>query len=180
LRDDDWAELDLFDRNLMQRDKSLIPLSHQHQRALALCVRIDRAQQIPEADLEAWQAEIARLFEQDITLHFAAEEDVLFPAARQFPELIPLVDDLIAEHIALRELFSQALARRMSAETLPAFAQRLSAHIRKEERQLFERLQQLLKSAELATLGLRLESALKDVAQACVLPNEATKLKARG
>ena len=33
--------------NFMLRDKSLIPLSHQHQRALALCVRIDRAQPIP-------------------------------------------------------------------------------------------------------------------------------------
>jgi hypothetical protein len=45
----------------MLRDKSLIPLSHQHQRALALCVRIDRAQPIPDADLEAWQAEIEHI-----------------------------------------------------------------------------------------------------------------------
>jgi len=164
----------------MLRDKSLIPLSHQHQRALALCVRIDRAQPIPSADLEAWQAEIAQLFEQDITLHFAAEEDVLFPAARQFPELISLVNELIAEHVALRELFSQAEARCLSAETVPAFAQRLSAHIRKEERQLFERLQQLTNAEERSTLGLRLESALKDATQACILPHEATKLKAKG
>ena len=45
--------------NFMLRDKNLIPLSHQHQRALALCVRIDRAQPIPDADLLTWQAEIA-------------------------------------------------------------------------------------------------------------------------
>ena len=36
----------------MLRDKSLIPLSRQHQRALALRVRIDRAQAIPATDLE--------------------------------------------------------------------------------------------------------------------------------
>jgi len=161
----------------MLRDKSLIPLSHQHQRALALCVRIDRAEPIPVADLQAWQLEIEQHFAQEIEVHFSAEEQVLFPAARQLPELIPLVQDLIADHAALRESFSQAKARSMSPETLLAFAQHLSAHIRKEERQLFERLQQLMSSEELTDLGAQLEAALKDVAQSCILPNQATKLR---
>jgi hemerythrin-like domain-containing protein len=163
----------------MLRDKSLIPLSHQHQRALALCVRIDRAQPIPSADLRAWQAEIEYIFKQEIELHFSAEEQVLFPTAHQFPELIPLVEELIADHAALRECFSQAEAHKMSAESLPAFAQQLSAHIRTEERRLFERLQKLMTSDELVVLGEQLEEALKDAAQSCILPNESTKLKAR-
>jgi hemerythrin-like domain-containing protein len=164
----------------MLRDKSLIPLSHQHQRALALCVRIDRAQPIPSKDLPVWQAEIEQHFAQEIKIHFSAEELALFPAARRLPELIPLVEDLIADHTALREAFSQAEARHMSAESLPAFAQRLSAHIRREERQLFERLQQLMTPKELAALGSQLESALKDVARSCVLPHRATKLRPIG
>jgi len=159
----------------MLRDKSLIPLSRQHQKALALCVRIDRGQPIPDADLEAWQAEIEQHFEQEIKFHFAAEEQVPFPAARDFPELVPLVEELIADHAALRESFSQSEARRMSAESLTAFARQLSAHIRKEERQLFERLQQLMSPAELASLGEQLEAALRDAAQSCFLTNEATK-----
>ena len=163
----------------MLRDKGLIPLSRQHQKALALCVRIDRAQPIPDGDLEAWQAEIEQQFEQEIKFHFAAEEQVLFPAARDFPELVPLVEELIAEHATLRESFSQAGARRMSAESLTAFARQLSAHIRREERQLFERLQQLMPPEDLAALGTQLEAALKDATQSCILANEATKLKAR-
>jgi hemerythrin-like domain-containing protein len=163
----------------MLRDKSLIPLSHQHQRALALCVRIDRAQPIPSADLQAWQAEIEQHFEEEIRIHFAAEEQVLFPSARQFPEVIPIVEELIADHASLRECFSQAEAHRMSAESLPAFAQQLSAHIRKEERQLFERLQKLMTPDELALLGEQLEEALKNAAQSCILPNAATKLQVR-
>lgn len=161
----------------MLRDKSLVPLSHQHQRALALCVRIDRAQPIPAADLQAWQAEIEQHFAQEIKVHFSAEEHVLFPAARHFHELLPVVEELIVDHAALRQLFSMAEARRMSAESLPAFAQRLSAHIRKEERQLFERLQQLMTSEELAALGAHLESALKNAAKSCILTNESTKLR---
>lgn len=163
----------------MLRDKSLIPLSHQHQRALALCVRIDRAQPIPNADLDLWQAEIEQHFEQEIKIHFSAEERVFFPAARQYAELIPLVDELIADHAALRESFTKAEERRLSAESLVALAQQLSAHIRKEERRLFQRSQELMSAEELATLGAKLGDALKDAAQSCMLPNEATRLKAK-
>jgi len=162
----------------MLRDKNLIPLSHQHQKALGLCVRIDRAQPIRDADLQAWQAEIEQHFEQEIKLHFAAEERALFPAAAGFPELSLLVEELIADHASLRESFSRAEARSMSAQDLPVFAQQLSAHIRKEERQLFERLQKLMTPKDLAALGAKLEEALKDAAQSCIVPNEATKLRA--
>jgi hemerythrin-like domain-containing protein len=161
----------------MLRDKSLIPLSHQHQHALALCVRIDRAQPIPAKNLEDWQAEIEQVFEQEITFHFAAEEAVVFPAARSFPELTPLVEELIAEHGVLRNSFSMAQGRRLSTQTLPEFGQQLSAHIRKEERQLFEPLQRLLTPPELAALGIQLEYALTDATQSCVLPSDSTKLK---
>jgi hemerythrin-like domain-containing protein len=163
----------------MLRNKSLIPLSHQHQRALALCVRIDRAQPIRATDLESWQAEIEQHFEQEIGIHFAAEEQVLFPAASRFPELVPLVDELIADHASLRELFGKARAHAMSTESLLIFAGQLSAHIRKEERQLFEGLQQLMKDEDLAALGIQLEDALKGAAQSCALPNERTKLQPR-
>lgn len=164
----------------MLRDKSLIPLSHQHQRALALCVRIDRAQPIPVADVESWLAEIEQHFDQEIKVHFSAEEQVLFPSARQFSELIPLVDELIADHATLREFFSKAVQHGMSTESLLSFAQQLSSHIRKEERQLFERLQDLMTAKDLAALGVSLEEALKDAAQSCILTNEATKLRPRG
>jgi len=163
----------------MLRDKSLIPLSHQHQRALALCVRIDRAQPISNDDLEVWQAEIEQLVEQEIKIHFSAEEQVLFPAAHRFRELIPLVEELTADHASLNESFSLAKARGMSAERLPAFAQQLSTHIRKEERQLFEQLQQLMTPDELSALGRQLEESMKDAASSCVLPSQATALKPR-
>jgi hemerythrin-like domain-containing protein len=161
----------------MLRDKSLIPLSHQHQHALSLCVRVDRAAPIPDGDLETWQTEIVQQFEQEIKIHFLAEENALFPAARQFPELISLVEELQADHQWLLAAFSKAETYCMSAADLSAFALRLSAHIRKEERQLFESLQKLMNPGQLANLGLQLQDALKDATQACALPNEATKLR---
>jgi iron-sulfur cluster repair protein YtfE (RIC family) len=159
----------------MLRDKNLIPLSHQHQHALALCVRIDRASPIGEADLGAWRAEITQLFQTEIGIHFTAEERVLFPVARRFRELIPLVEDLVADHAVLRESFSQA--QELSAANMKASAQLLATHVRKEERQLFEGLQVLMGAEELDELGKQLAVALKDAEQACLLPSEATRLR---
>jgi len=161
----------------MLRDKSLIPLSRQHQHALALCVRIERASPIPDADLGAWQTEVVQLFQNEVGTHFAAEERVLFPAARRFEELVPLVDELLAEHGALRGSFTRGAENQMSAADLMAFARLLSAHIRKEEGLLFERLQQLMHADELAALGEELADALATAEQACLLPTEITKLR---
>jgi hemerythrin superfamily protein len=154
----------------MLRDKNLVPLSRQHQHALALCVRIDRASPIPEAELAAWQAEIAQHFRTEIRIHFAAEEQFVFPAARAFPELNLLVEELISEHASLRERFAKAEAQGMSGGEIGEFARKLSAHIRKEERQLFEQLQELMNEKDLAALGHKLEDALRDAEQSCALP----------
>jgi hemerythrin-like domain-containing protein len=161
----------------MLRDKSLIPLSHQHQHALALCVRIERASPIDEADLGAWEAEIAQLFQGEIRVHFAAEEDVLFPAAREFAELVPLVDELLADHKWLRGQFARATTENITPGDVQALAARLSGHIRKEERQLFQHLQERMSVAEMMSTGRKLDEALKDSQQSCILPTEATRLK---
>jgi len=163
----------------MLRDKSLIPLSHQHQHALALCVRIDRASPIPAGDVRAWQDEIVQHFRNEIGIHFAAEEKVLFPAACRFEAIAPLVGDLLAEHSLLRDGFREAESGSMSPDTLAVLAQRLAAHIRKEERLLFEQLQECMTSEELATLGPKLAFALQDATNACILPQAATQLRPR-
>jgi len=164
----------------MLRAKSLVPLSRQHQHALALCVRIERASPIPERDVAAWQAEIHQLVRNEIAIHFAAEEQVLFPVAKRLPELRPLVEELIADHASLRVSFARAGEQNLSAEELSSLARGLSTHIRKEERQFFERLQQLMGAEELATLGKKLAEALQDATQACSLPTDATGLRAKG
>jgi len=161
----------------MLRDRSLIPLSHQHQHALALCVRIERASPIGEADLDVWQEEVSELFRSEIGVHFAAEEQVVFPAALRFSELVSLVEELTADHVWLRENLARTEAGNMSARDLSALAGRLSAHIRKEERQLFERMQELISPEELASVGERLQDALKDAHRTCTLPTQATRLR---
>ena len=153
----------------MHRDKNLIPLSHQHQHTLALCVRLDRAIQSGNVDLGAWQAELQEQFEQEISPHFSVEEKKIFPAAARFPELKPLVRQLMIEHAILRGLFSRAAKHKLNVVQLERLVENLASHIRKEERDLFEGMQNLMEPKQLATMGEALEHVLSAAAPECAM-----------
>jgi hemerythrin-like domain-containing protein len=153
----------------MLRDPSLIPLSRQHQHALALCVQLERALQAGAVDCGQWHSELHQLYANEVQFHFAAEENILFPAAQRYSELAALVDELTGEHERLREYFVHAGHGAMSAADLAVFAKLLSGHIRKEERQLFEALQRKMRPEELQSLGKELAQALRDAVQVCRL-----------
>ena len=140
----------------MLRDKNLIPLSHQHQHALALCVRIDRSLQA-EGQASDWHDEVARAFDTEIRYHFEAEEKVLFPACEKYEPLKPLVKHLLSEHGTLRGLFAKAAARQLDHHQLTTFHQTLAQHIRTEERELFEQMQALIPDEERNALGAAMQ-----------------------
>jgi len=146
----------------MLRDPALIPLSHQHQHALALCVRIDRAQIKTDADLKDWCAEIVRLYDQEIRFHFDAEERILFPAAERFEPLQRLIYELRRDHGGLRAEVAAAADGTMTSDDLKSFAQHLSAHVRREERELFEGMQAAMSSEELAKVGAAVDQDFID------------------
>ena len=158
----------------MLRDKNLVPLSHGHQHALALCVRIDRAMQAGDHDLETWQRELGREFDSEIARHFLAEEQEVFPIAARFAELQGLVTDLLADHVLLRSLFSRAKTLSLSPSDLESFVESLAIHIRKEERELFEGMQRCMTPEELAELGVAL-AGLSNSPPACSLRTGANQ-----
>lgn len=127
------------------------------------------------AELAAWEAEVRQIFEQEIGIHFEAEEKVLFPAAADYPELRSLIQELWGEHVVLRDYFRRAAESRLDSKALQDLASQLSAHIRKEERQLFEPMQRLLTAQQLAALGQSLDKALAPAVQACSITNPATQ-----
>jgi hemerythrin-like domain-containing protein len=151
----------------MLRDRNLVPLSHQHQHALALCVRLDRAIQAGSVDLESWQEEIHETFEHEIRVHFDAEEKIVFPVAGQFAKLQVVVAELRTEHEELRVLFARAAQRELAVDHLQHFVEKLARHIRKEERELFEGMQHEMDAARLAEVGAALSEALRAATHVC-------------
>ena len=122
----------------MLRDPSLIPLSHQHHNGLALCVLTRRglAADPSPANLEKLGRRVADRYELELVNHFEIEEQVLFPLC----EDRALIDGLLADHRAIEGLVAR-LRETPSAELLEQFCELLSTHIRREEKDLFERLQ---------------------------------------
>lgn len=153
----------------MLRDKNLIPLSHQHHNALALCVFIKKAFEQPHADLARWQREIVDLWTRELAIHFEAEEQVIFPAAKA-AGMETLVGELLGHHTLLTARVLQARRGEMSADDLSRFAAELTVHVRKEENELFEELQRRLSSEQLAQIGAAVERWLNSAGGTCSLP----------
>ena len=138
----------------MLRDPSLVPLSRQHHNALALGVLGRRA--LAEDSSPASVAKVAHRvidrYELELASHFEIEEQVLFPA---FPPL-PLIDELRAEHRTLESLVGQLRAA-PSIALLEQFFDLLAAHVRREERELFEKVQQTLPRELLDRMGAEID-----------------------
>jgi iron-sulfur cluster repair protein YtfE (RIC family) len=84
----------------MLRHSTLIPLSHEHQHGLALCVLTERAlnaDSSPE-NVSAQARAIVEQFDREFQSHFDTEEQILFPILLHFRELQDLVAELIEEH----------------------------------------------------------------------------------
>ena len=151
----------------MLRDPSLIPLSHQHQHGLALAVIIDRGLKADpsERNAEELSRKVTQLAEIELLGHFKVEEEVLFPAVRPFLGSEEIIDELIAQHRQIEELLSrltQAAAGGRLA-LLREFGLLLSSHIRTEERQLFEQIQQRLSADDLLALGKQVDASVQKI-----------------
>jgi len=138
----------------MLRDPALIPLSHQHHNGLALGVLILRsltADSSP-ANIAILAQKIIDRYELELMNHFEIEEQVLFPACGPSA----LVDELIADHRALEALVAR-IRTEPSAPLLRQFCELLAAHIRREERELFEQIQATLPREVLDRAGQEID-----------------------
>ena len=113
----------------MQRDPSLIPLSHQHHNGLALCVMTRRALAADSSDSNVSQQAQDR----------------------------PLIEQLVSEHRQLEKLVAM-LREQPAAAVIEEFCALLSSHIRMEEKQLFEAVQRELPRQELDRIGAEIDA----------------------
>lgn len=140
----------------MLRDPALIPLSHDHQHALALCVLVERAL-AAGTDPDEQRLKIVQHFDREMHAHFAKEEQILFPSLLPFPELQNIIEALLSDHREIRQLVDSFRTQAAPAQLL-SFVELLRRHVRREERELFESAQRLLSPSQIHELGLRLKS----------------------
>jgi hemerythrin-like domain-containing protein len=138
----------------MLRHPGLIPLSHEHQHALALCVLTERAL-AADSSAEAVKravAGIVRAFDSEIRDHFEFEERVLFPMVEHDQTLASVVPELKKEHVHIAGLLA-ALKRYPEKVPVMEFCCTLRDHVRKEESVLFQGAQEVLSADQLSEIG---------------------------
>jgi hypothetical protein len=138
----------------VRRDPNLIPLSHQHHNGLALCVLTRRslAADSSPGRIAALTARVIERYEVELVNHFAIEEEVLFPLCGPSPT----VDELIRDHRTVEAIVAQ-LRTAPSAQLLEEFCDLLPAHIRREESEFFNAIQQTLPPEVLERAGAEID-----------------------
>ena len=138
----------------MLRDPSLVPLSHQHHNGLALCVLVRRSLAAGAAaeNIARLARRVIDRYELELVNHFDLEERVLFAETERHLGKQDLVALLVAEHRRIEQIIGE-LRSAPSAECLEGFCTLLTAHIRREENELFQQIQQGLPREVLERIG---------------------------
>ncbi len=138
----------------MKRDPALIPISREHHKMLLLAQVLKQDAPDYKGMPKTTEERIVyadELWESLIKEHLHLEEEVLFPTVSQMASSLQrMVDELIAEHVQIRDYFSQlSLSDELALDKLGRL---IEGHIRKEERQFFQQVQKVLTPMELGKL----------------------------
>jgi iron-sulfur cluster repair protein YtfE (RIC family) len=128
----------------MQRHPVLIPLSHEHQRLLFVCRYLKKDAAPYEGfplETNAKLAYIVKVFQEVMVPHIQKEEYLFERCLGSNPQIDQLLDELILEHQQISRMYSALADSTDLIEAMDVLAHSLEAHIRKEERVLFEKLQ---------------------------------------
>lgn len=145
----------------MKRHPSLRKLSDDHHGGLVQARRLRRAAGGEEPPQEAARA-FLRFWEEDTSLHFREEEEVLLAFyAKHGGDLgAEPVREMLADHARIRglvmTLVEEHRAGKVAGDTLREIGERLEAHIRLEERRVFPLVENTLSDEGLEEIGRRL------------------------
>ncbi|MCW8886549.1 MAG: hemerythrin domain-containing protein [Motiliproteus sp.] len=134
----------------MRRIAELQPLSKDHHQALVIANRCKSVGGLGiSQDCEIYWQKTQELFKQELEPHFQEEEQYLIPVLERIGEQ-QLLDQLQQEHALMRALVDDV--GQPARELLLRFGELLANHVRFEERELFELLQQRMLPDELQAL----------------------------
>lgn len=144
----------------MKRDKNLHPLSWEHHHALTSVVLTRRhiKDDAPRERLVRTATEFLAFHRDNLLPHFRHEEEVVLPLyLNHVPEDDPDVLRLLTDHVVLHRLVDHA-GRAAEGHgdlvtALTALTDRLEAHVRFEERELFPKIEAALTPEEMARVG---------------------------
>ncbi len=140
----------------MKRHPSLIPLSRQHHRALLLAQMLKLS--APDyigmpTDASGKTLHALTFFASDLLPHFEAEEKIFNMLRNIDPELDIALEQILAEHELLRDLFQSLPRHAADVVYLDSIGQMLENHIRREDRELFPMIERKAPEEVMTTIA---------------------------
>jgi iron-sulfur cluster repair protein YtfE (RIC family) len=148
----------------MKRHPALHSLSHDHHRGLILAQQLKKGapqyKGMPKT-LEEKKHYTISFFGSDLKKHFSAEEEILFPFVQnKNSEVDNLINEIIDEHRKMEKLVKKIQITDELENILDELGWLLESHIRKEERNLFMLIQDILTEEELKDINNRFNKKL--------------------
>jgi len=142
----------------VQRSNELAVLSREHHVVLELALRLQRA---TDVDAETLRQTMLDFWREEGRAHFRLEEELLLPAfARHGGADDAGVVRVLVEHVDIRRRIGELEpGGPIDSGALRALGERLSDHVRYEERTLFGRIEAALSPEELSAVGTALKAA---------------------
>ena len=147
----------------MKRHPALYQLSHDHHQGLILAQQLKKG--TPQykgmpSTLEGKKEYAISLYRTELVKHFEDEEKILFPSViKRDDEVDKLIEEVISEHRKMESLVKDLMRKSDVTDLLDELGRLLEKHIRKEERKLFPKIEEILSEGELKTIGKKLISS---------------------
>jgi mannose-6-phosphate isomerase-like protein (cupin superfamily) len=126
----------------MKRNPALVALSHDHHHALVEARRLRRTA-ATDKEPSAAAAAFRRFFAAVTVPHFREEEETLFPLVVDAEEARPLLVEALLDHQRLHALAAALDGSADVRRSMRELGERLEAHVRLEERELFPLIERL-------------------------------------
>ncbi len=141
----------------MKRHTALYSLSHDHHQGLILAQQIKKGapqyKGMPSTP-EGKKEYAISFYKTELIRHFENEEEILFPTSAGKNEKIDkLIAEIISEHRKMETLIRDLEKTDRFENVLDELGHLLEKHIRKEERELFVRIEEVLNEKELESLS---------------------------
>ncbi len=144
----------------MKRHEAIIPLSHDHHQALRFATAMQKKGAPTKRALQSLDEKLEdakRTYEIELVPHFAHEEDILFPVARGYSkELDDMIDSIIEEHRIIKKAFEEITKGNLE-DNLDRIGKLVEQHVRTEERQLFQKIQEVVPEEKLREIVGKIE-----------------------
>jgi iron-sulfur cluster repair protein YtfE (RIC family) len=147
----------------MKRHPALYQLSHDHHQGLILAQQLKKG--APQykgmpSTLEGKKEYTISFYKTDLEKHFEDEEKILFPSViKRNDEADRLIEEVVSEHRKIELLINDLIKKSDVEDLMDELGVLLENHIRKEERKLFPKIEEILSAEELLIIGEQVSSS---------------------